>query len=193
MSGDVLLYAAGIVNRCIIAVLLLVCAAGIGRAATVPVYKTVNPDGSVSFSDQPQPGAVELHIAPVQTYQPPALPAPAPARAKPHAVSGYALVAIVSPRAGQTFHDGGGDVPVQVRVVPALHDGDRIAITLDGKEVETSVAHSFLLHNVFRGTHTLGARVIGANGEVRASAPTVTFYMHRTSRLLGPAYRRHSN
>ncbi|MGH8695707.1 MAG: hypothetical protein ACREVS_04480 [Burkholderiales bacterium] len=92
-------------------------------------------------------------------------------------------VAIVQPANEETVHDNQGNVVVQVTASPTLAPGDRVALLLDGRTVAQQMGTTFTLSGVERGTHTLHAQVVDANGATLATSPPVTFYMWQASRL----------
>ena len=75
----------------------LVCAVA---AASTTVYKWVDENGVVHYSDQPHPNAQKLQIEGVQTYKPTELPFSGgipPAEVPPTATSGYKGCSIQQP------------------------------------------------------------------------------------------------
>jgi hypothetical protein len=95
----------------------------------------------------------------------------------------YQSLRIVAPEQEATVHDNNGNVTVKVRVSPSLRAGDKIALLLDGAVVESGHKTRFALSGIDRGTHTLAARVAGAQGAVLIESETVTFHMWQASRL----------
>ena len=83
--------------------LLLVCS--VALAATV--YRWVDEDGVVHYSDQPHPNAEKLQVHAAQTYKPSALDTPAGGGggggAAPPAPVPYRGCAIVQPQDGQAL------------------------------------------------------------------------------------------
>jgi Domain of unknown function (DUF4124) len=175
------------------ALLLLLAVACAAHAETV--YKIVQPDGTVVYSDQPAPGAQKLDVKPIQTYQPPALPdtsagaaaSPAKAGAKTP-FDGYTKFVISSPVPDATVRDNNGVVAVTLQIEPALQPGHKVEIRLDGKAIGTGRSTSVTLTSVDRGTHTVDAVVMDASGKTLATTPPVTFHLHRATALLSPAF-----
>jgi len=161
----------------------------LATAAQGAVYRWVDKEGNVVFSDRPQPGAEEVQVPTPSLYEAPRLPAPS--GGAPSAVSGprYSRVAVILPENDATIRDNTGQVRVEVQVVPALDSraGDRVLILLDdrvqgGPLATTRVA----LAGVDRGTHTLQARVIDAGGTELLASDPVTFHLQRYSQLFEP-------
>jgi hypothetical protein len=97
--------------------------------------------------------------------------------------SRYAIQ-IVSPADAATVFSDGGDVPVQVAVVPALAAGDQVELLVDGTAVAPPMALlDFPLNGITRGEHVLEARVIDATGNVASSSPASIFYVWQASLL----------
>jgi hypothetical protein len=92
-------------------------------------------------------------------------------------------VAIVQPATDETVHDNLGNVAVQVAVSPSLGAGATIALLLDGQPAAQAATTAFALSGVERGTHTLAAQVVDANGATLAASQPVTFHMWQASRL----------
>ena len=153
------------------------------------IYKYVDDDGNTVYSDEAVPGAETINPASLNTYT----PDPASTRLTREEASGeaepssaYESVTITEPDNDSAFWNAAGTVPVNVRVQPGLAGGHRLELLLDGEPVsEPGTATRFSLQEVFRGTHTLTARVVDGEGNtVIASAPT-TFTLHKPS-LLNP-------
>ena len=165
--------------------------AGALAASAQTVYRWVMPDGSVRYSDQPQqPGAVEgglVEVAPVQTYSAPALPAAsgpaAEAAERPApAFRGYESFVMVEPAGGGAVRLNSGDLPVRVRLEPSLVKGHVIEIRVDGVVARRGPRTEFVLSDVDRGLHVIGAAVRDESGTEVAVASPVTITLHRTSR-----------
>jgi hypothetical protein len=147
------------------------------------VYKWVDAQGNVLYTDQPRKGAQEIKIA----KQPPSA-APTTLASVQDDRSRYSAVTLVVPTNEDTIRDNEGNVKVAVNVVPALRAdlGDRIRLSLDGGALESDVGSSeVLLSGLDQGTHILQAVVTDKNGRVLASSDPVEFYLKHWS-LLNP-------
>lgn len=167
-------------------VLLLPIAAG---AKTI--YKYYDADGNVVFTDQPMPGAEKVNLPepqvvsnPNRTTYAPSLPLMPAAPASD--VAPYSQFKIKAPAKDETFRNQ-EDVLVSLSIMPRLRSGDKVQLTLDGAPVgKPKPSPQFALPNVERGSHTLQAHIIDANGKTVMSSDTITFHMHKTSVLSGP-------
>jgi hypothetical protein len=158
--------------------------------ASTTVYKWVDENGVVHYSDQPHPNAQKLQVEGVQTYKPTALPFSSGGGippAVPPADTGYKGCSIRQPTQDQTLENT-DKVVVSVETDPNPHPGDQIFATLDGSPVNNGAAtgNSFSLTSVDRGEHTVAAQVRDAAGQVLCQTPSVTFYVHEPS-LTNPA------
>lgn len=156
------------------------------------VYKWVDENGVVHYSDQPHTDAQKIRVQAAQTYKssdsaaaPGGAPlAPAPANA-PQAL--YQGCAIAQPVDDQTLTNV-DSLTIIVRTDPSLRPGDQIFLLLDGLALNNGAATGtqFVLTPVDRGTHTLQAVVRDSGGGLMCQTPAVTFNVHQPS-VLGPA------
>ncbi len=95
----------------------------------------------------------------------------------------YASIAIVQPRADQTIFDNNGKLDVDVRLSPPLAAAsrDRIILVIDGKQVAAQRQPHFELGAIDRGSHTLQALVITADGRTAIATPEQQFVMWHAS------------
>lgn len=165
---------------CLFALTLLSLAATSLSAATT-VYKVKNPDGSISYSDQPQDNAEVMQVEPVPTV--PAVPVdrslydskPAEDVATGNA---YKSFAITSPVNDEAFHSPEGVVEIRVALEPVLKDSHTLEYWLDGALHQRTQAPAVQLNNVDRGTHTVQVKILDGTGKVIENRSS-TFTIHR--------------
>lgn len=160
------------------------------------VYKWVGPDGKVTYSDKPQPGAIEVEMPKFPAVAPVTAPVTtsttAPAASGPQAdakksvppFKGYSKLSIVKPESDATVRENTGNVQVELASEPEWNPqwGHKVSLTLDGKPLpETHAATKFDLHNVDRGSHTLQITVLDEKGVMLITSQSVTFHMKRQS------------
>jgi hypothetical protein len=170
--------------RAIIAVLALSVAAN----ASAAVYKWVQPDGSVIYSDRaPVENAAPTELPALQEIKMPPPPSTDTAanNNQPQQTQNaeYTKLTIAEPADDSTFRNNAGQVNVKLELEPALQDGDVVAILLDGKEIGQGRSTTLSLSNVDRGSHSLQAIVKNAQGTTLISASPITFTLQRTSLL----------
>ena len=156
--------------------------------ANADMYKWVDADGNITYSDRPQPGAskgeeevTEIEVPPVNTV--PAVDTSVldqPEETNQDSQSGAESIAIISPQNDEAIRENAGNVSISVAVEPVLGD-EIVAIYLDGNEVSRGQATNVYLQNIDRGTHTVTAEVISAAGDIVTSASPVTFHLLRYS------------
>jgi hypothetical protein len=152
------------------------------------VYKSVNENGEVIYSDQPTPNAQHMKLPELPTYKAPPVPnVSSPPKAAP-VTSPYKSVKIVVPENDATIRDNQGIVRVQVELNPPLmtKQGHKLQFYLNGEPHGIPVGStSISFSNLDRGTYTLSTSVVDAKDVVMSSADPVVFHLHRES-LLNP-------
>jgi hypothetical protein len=152
------------------------------------VYKWVDADGVVHFSDQPYPGAEKIYTSSSTAGTVTSAPSSAggPRQAPKSAVAGglnYAEFAIVSPANDQTFF-GDDVIAVHLNLTPALKPNQSITWHLNGKQLEFPPdATSFPLPHLDRGAYTLAATITDQETSESQSSNSVTFYVRQPSEL----------
>jgi hypothetical protein len=150
------------------------------------LYKWVDPQGNVHYSDKPQPGATKIHLPNAQTFTAPDAATPATGDGKQkqaqQAQLGYSSFQIASPGTDETFSNV-DSVTVSVSLQPALRQGDRVTITMDDQSQGPGNSLSATFSGVARGQHSASATLIQANGQV-LTAPAVTFYIQKATKKM---------
>ena len=170
--------------------LLALIACLTGSPALAAIYKTVDEEGNVVFTDVPpkdQSKAIEIDAG--NTYQPAPLPAantPAPAAAdeaetEEELTVNYESLQITAPADDEALRENAGNVTISVSANPSLdiEQGHAVQILVDGTPSTSAAATSLSLTNVDRGTHSLVAQILDADGQVLISSSPVTFHMLR--------------
>jgi len=165
--------------------LLSLLAAGTCHAQ---IYKSVDSQGNVIFSDRP-PAAHEsaetIELRPLNTEPAPAeLPEAAPRGTPPEARPGKAARAelrILSPQPDQVIPIGElGNLTVSVAAEPPLASGEQLQVVLDGvPQGAPQTATQWQLESLHRGGHDLLVQRLDAEGNLVDSSPSVRFYVMR--------------
>jgi len=143
------------------------------------VYKVVDTDGNVLYTDQPRKGAQEIQIA----KQPPPT-AMASFAATSEDRFRYSAVNFEAPTKEGTVRDNDGNVKVAVTVVPPLRSdrGDQIKLRLDGGLVDSDLSSpEIVLSGLDQGAHVLQATVTDRAGRVLITSDPVEFYLKHWS------------
>ncbi|RLA03748.1 MAG: hypothetical protein DRQ45_02260 [Gammaproteobacteria bacterium] len=167
-----------------IQVLLLMASA----AVQAEVYKSINADGEVIYSDQPGRGAERVQMPALPTYTP--QPVRTLSRSTRPAVQqiNYEHFTLSSPANEATVRNNLGTVQITTVLTPALMSslGHSIQYYLDGVAHGAAIDRTTLtLANVDRGQHQLSASVLDASGNVLISTSETTVFIKRNSKLHG--------
>lgn len=155
----------------------------------VQVYRVVDEDGNVSFSDEPPPGteAEEITIGPTNTMPAARVSSDGPQLREVDDEEGGGepvdyQITITSPQAEQTFQNPQQAIGVSYSIQPALADDHSLVLLLDGAQQSGMTAPS----NLSRGEHQFKIVVMGRDGQQVAESEPVTIYVHRPSALFTP-------
>jgi hypothetical protein len=151
------------------------------------IYKWVDADGVVHYSDQASPGAERIvtavSSAPAASA---ARNATGPAAQSQGVAQGrlnYSEFSITSPVAEQTFF-GEDVVAVHLNLSPSLRPNQSITWHLNGKQLDSPpTAVSFALPRLDRGTYAIAATITDQQTSESASSNSVTFFVRQPSEL----------
>lgn len=182
-------------------ILAAICAAPVYAAE---IYRTVDKDGNVVFTDVPTGDRSEsVELQKTSEYTPVAQPSTSRTGAntarrrsldddeyeEEEVEVSYSSLTITSPEHDAYFQENSGNVQVSVTSEPTLSDGHQFEVYLDGKRAQRSNKNPIVLSNVDRGTHTVEVRILGGAGDVLAESEQSTFHLGRIS-AIGSKYAR---
>ncbi len=157
-------------NRLLAAALM----AGMPLFAQAAIYKTVDAQGNVSFSDAPSSGAQIVNLPPLPII--PSLSQDQISNAlagstasKPQRPGRY-QVSFTAPSTDQVIRKGEGTIEVSVALKPALFAGDQVQLLLDGKALTMGTEASVATEDLDRGQHLVTARVSSPEGKLLGEA-----------------------
>jgi hypothetical protein len=172
---------------------VILLAGTLAASALADTYVRVEKDGTKTYSDRPLPGGQRIDVTPAQTYSTPESDIPtstATSRTRPAEEANLARTTnfrytscTVTPANDATFTNP-PSVTVGVSTVPPLRIGDEVTLTVDGVRVGGPTTTSHVLQPIFRGAHTVAARI--SNSATVLCSATATFHVFRPS-LLSPA------
>ncbi|MFP6837670.1 MAG: DUF4124 domain-containing protein [Pseudomonadales bacterium] len=202
------------IERLLLACMILVAGSFIAMnsAAATKIFKTVDADGNVVFSDLP-PGASSnpqtVEVEEPNVYAPGAaatqLPSgveswvvpPGEDGAAPELSQWYRSLTIASPAHDASVRANAGTFNVVAQLVPALQSGHSARLLLDnvaaGSAGTVGENVTFALTNIDRGTHTLKVEVLDGSGSVVFRSNQSTFHLLRYSTLTAPNRARPNN
>ncbi|MDR5897384.1 DUF4124 domain-containing protein [Halomonas vilamensis] len=153
---------------------------GVLLAAPLPaqtVYRVVDEQGRVTFTDNPASGGDEVEVTPLPSVSSsraaPKASAQAPQRRAPgRPFMPYDRFMIETPRDNTRLANP--TTAVELSVSPRLRDDHQVRLRVNG-EISQSALHSeaFWLANLPAGTHQLQAELLDSQGHVRHQTPPV--------------------
>lgn len=177
-------------------------------SAQAEIYRWVDHEGNVVFSDESHPQAEVIEISPSTVISPDNAittgdaeadailklsPDDVPPIEEPTVALPAYQLRVIAPANDESIWVNNGDVTVSLIVEPQLdiERGDMIVLSLDGATVgEPQATTSFQLPNLSRGSHTVSASIVSNTGTVMTSSDAITFHLHRTSVLNKPAQQK---
>jgi len=163
--------------------LLALLGLGLAFSAIAEVYRIVDDDGKVTFTDKPPHNAPtkEKMALPVTNIQP-ALEAVPTVKKAEEDIEGYQKIAILSPAHDTTIPPGQEVLAVQVGLTPTLKAGHLIQLLLNGQAYgQPTTISSFSIGSLIRGENSLQAQVIDSEGNVIGSSNSNTIHVKRGS------------
>ena len=152
-------------------------------ASAGPTYRWVDADG-VHYSDQPHPGAEQITLSKAPTYSSqytqPAAPVPRPAAERDGADFRYTSCVIIQPAQDQMLMNA-EMATITVQPQPGLRNGDHIVLSFDGQSIDLGNAgqQEYQVSPIERGTHTVSAAVMGADGKSLCQSPALKFHVQQ--------------
>lgn len=151
------------------------------------VYRSVDKDGRIIFTDKPpadRPSDAIL-VKPTNTVSMSVSNSDDYVDQKNTKVMKYDSLVIISPSNDQFFGQDVDSVTLHAKLKPRLRDGDKAQLYYDGKPVGDDELF-FTVSNLERGTHTVEAKVFDQSNAVLIEAAPVQFHVRRTSVLNKP-------
>jgi hypothetical protein len=152
-------------------------------AATV--YKWVDDNGVIHYSDQPHENAQKVELKAPQTYSAPKIPNTPVRRSSStpgKQPAAYQSCAVSEPTPDQVFMNT-DTVVAGVTATPPIRPGDKAVVTLDGMQVPGVPASGgqFTISPVDRGTHSIQVAIQDSSGANVCTSAAVTFHVHQPS------------
>ena len=153
------------------------------------VYKVVDKDGNVTFTDQPPgDGSKPIKLAPINVIEAPEYEkAPEPTdeedAAKEPSLSYlrriYRDFAIISPEQEESVWKPDGPIVVAWSVRTALQPGMQVTLFLDGNRHSTTAQPMIPLGGLDRGEHNVKAELRDSKNRIVATTEAVTFFVRQ--------------
>lgn len=176
--------------------ILLVCLVLLAPWVTADVYKSVDKNGRVIYTDSPKDDkAKKVELREINTV-PGAQPLPQSSavdsfNSQPAAIN-Y-KINIISPRNDVSIPVGQRDLAIAITIQPALEGNHLLVYFMNGELLEETTMNNIIVKDVPRGTHTLVVEAIDADGQsLGTSAPVIVNVIRpniRTNALPKPTPR----
>lgn len=159
----------------------------IGLTVQADVYRSVDKQGNVVFSDTSTENAKKIELQESYTYSPPVIIDLVDDKPSPMlvdmAVPNYTLM-ITSPGQNETLRENAGNVTINSMVTPELNTEreDKLIFSLDGQlKSEAQDAISYTFTNVDRGSHIAVVSVVDKTGKVIKASKSILFHLQRVA------------
>ena len=158
-----------------------------GSAQAADIYRHVDADGNVEYSDQPSEGASKVDVDPINIDASPKLQPKAVVDLSPQSPDGgapeYTALTITAPDNDTTLRNA-SEIGVTASLNPGLGQSHRVRFLDNGKVIAPATrSMSLIITGLERGTHQLTAEVIDKNDQVVISSTPVSVHVHRASIL----------
>lgn len=157
------------------------------------LFKWVDENGEVIYSDQPPPVSENQEKFLLDEGKLPAListpaqkvPLSPQTTKKNEEENQIQSVNITFPEHDTAVRSNAGTLNIQLAVNPPLDSNSResLILLMDGVEVYRGKSNQVTLYEVDRGTHLLEAKMLSANGQIISSSEVISFTLQRFSAL----------
>ncbi len=164
--------------------IMLISLALFSLSVSAEIYETVGENGERLYSDRATKDSKPVEIEGTSSYKPPKYRRSTPSRQEEAQPFSYKSIAITQPLNDATLFDSDGAITVVIKPTPALRNGDRVQLFIDGVATgEPLQATGFSLAMEARGAHKLVAEVQTSKGKVVGRSKAVSFYYRKHSVL----------
>jgi len=184
-------------RRILFLILLLFSMAVVADIATAQVYKVVDKNGNVTYTDQqPKDGSEPIKLAPISVIETPDYKQTAKKSTKKtdkkemsvrELRRRYADFAIVSPRQEESIWYSEAALSVAWNTSKSLQRGMQVSILVDGKQHSKTTRRRVELPKLDRGEHKIEAQLTDKNNRTIATAEPVIFFIKRPNVFSNPS------
>ncbi len=168
----------------ILSTLTMAALLGTSMLVSAQIYKWVDDNGNVVYSDVPNSKAEEFTPPSMNAV---AMPKP---RSEPESEKqtpkfvAYKSLRILSPKPDEVVRNNTGAVTVTLKAEPGLQDGHYYSVFVDGHAmIKRTENDSVTLTDINRGEHKINAVIRNNTGKVLKRSNNVYFHMKRESIL----------
>lgn len=149
--------------------------------ASAEIYKTVDKDGRITFSDTPPPhtNAEPIELKSLNTTPPPVEMSTQFPSAQPDYDNHTYQIQLTAPINGATLMPNERSIVISANVTPNLQDGDMVAFKLDGQVMAKTNETVYTLVEPPRGEHSVSVAIIDGDGNEIAQSDAASFVVMR--------------
>ena len=159
----------------------------VATAATADVWRWVDKNGVVHFSDTPVEGAERIDVSEssrttgsrIYTQAPQVAANDEPVSDAPEKFR-YESLSVSSPAAEETLWNIEGTLNVSLALTPGLQSGHQVRVYFDG-EPRMVNSTSFTINEVWRGVHNIQAEVLDETGKLMIRSQPNRFYVQQST------------
>lgn len=151
------------------------------------LYKVIQEDGSVIYTDMPTANAEPIDLSSANSAVMPAYQGKVAVDPQPQKVQKASInhqLIINYPTEQQTIRSNSGELSVVASIEPKT--SGIAQLYLDGKLLIQQASLSFNLRNIDRGEHKISIKLVSQSGKLIASSQDRVFYLHKASVLNRP-------
>lgn len=162
-------------------------------ALATTIYRTVDSQGNVIFTDSPDGGGEPVELTPLTVVpsrslsgssEPPRVEGVAPrvSESPGQPFMPYDAFRILSPAHGADLAASyAGNVQVELAIEPELRPDHRVRLLVDGRVSQTEMhTTAFMLTDLDRGQYVIQAELLDASGDIRHRTQPVTLHVQRS-------------
>ncbi len=160
-----------------------VVAALLPLTASSAVYKYIDENGRIAYSDTPVDGAETMKMQRAPTPAPDEVVEEKAASRDGDAsddAGKYKSLQVLNPTPGKVVNNSAGSVQIILLPTPALSESHEIIINVDGKDMTRGRSAALNLTNVNLGSHSVTGRIVDKDGYVVIESDTVTFHLRNS-------------
>ncbi|MEW8625886.1 MAG: DUF4124 domain-containing protein [Candidatus Thiodiazotropha sp.] len=145
------------------------------------VYKWTTPEGEVVYSENYQPGADTIRVPDAKKNTSLKID-DLDKEADAAAAGNYLQFDIVQPSNDETIRNAENSVSIGLSISPPLFEGHTIQLYVDGNKLDSEIKTTQLvLQQLSRGTHTIKAEIIDAEGKMVKQTGSTTFHLRQAA------------
>lgn len=151
-------------------------------AQAFTVYKKVNKDGTITYSDKPFPGSVKAKLPPINTQDPQRIQPPNLPEVVNTPPKQIISIDILSPTNGDSVRSNEGKLTIMVQKQQPAGKKYLTQLIINGEDYKKPIKGTvFKVKNLDRGIIKLKAKLLTRSGKILATSSETVVYMHKTS------------